>query len=73
MELAAGCMFDYLINQDKDLPMEVIVDWSLQLANGMNYIQSKDLMHCDLKSKNILLTIYLQTAINSVMKLYVGV
>lgn len=55
---AGGCLFNFLNESTDKLPTQVVLNWSLQIARGMNYIHSKGFLHCDLKAKNILLNIF---------------
>jgi len=38
----------------KGFPIDRCIDYGLQLANGLNYIHSKKIIHCDLKPENIM-------------------
>lgn len=49
-------LFDYIHELDYDLPFDVIINWLLQIVEGMIYIHSLNLMHCDLKTKNVLMS-----------------
>ncbi|KAJ1158797.1 hypothetical protein NDU88_011470 [Pleurodeles waltl] len=40
----------------KDLEYIALVDFAIQIAQGMNYMESMHCIHCDLRSENILLT-----------------
>ena len=65
MELAHGrCLYRYLdgdIGQSIDLDDSVIVDWALQITDGLIYMHNLNIIHCDLKSRNILLDIPIKT------------
>lgn len=58
MEFAAGgCLFNY--SEDHNgLSLTTLVNWALQIVNGMIYIHNNRMLHCDLKSRNILLSVY---------------
>jgi len=49
-------LFDYINELDHDLPFDVVINWLLQIVEGMIYIHSLELMHCDLKTKNVLMS-----------------
>jgi tRNA A-37 threonylcarbamoyl transferase component Bud32 len=59
MEYAQGGALSEILHKKKlSLPLDVILDWSRQIASGMNYLHSEvkpSLIHRDLKSSNILL------------------
>ncbi|XP_078506245.1 tyrosine-protein kinase FRK-like [Lissotriton helveticus] len=40
----------------KDLEFIALVDFAIQIAQGMDYMESMHCIHCDLRSENILLT-----------------
>ncbi|CAN5961511.1 unnamed protein product [Sphagnum jensenii] len=42
-------------NEEKPLPLLVVLDIMLQIAEGMNYLHENDVMHRDLKAKNVLI------------------
>ena len=47
----------YLDSNDPTyLPIPEILNFSLQIANGLQYLHEKNIAHCDLKFENILLT-----------------
>lgn len=51
MEYAAGGTVRKALDLCKeDLQNDVITDWALQIANGMEYLHSKDIVHSHLKS-----------------------
>lgn len=57
MEFAAGGALNRLLTQRK-LPPEVLLDWALQIAKGMQYLHNGaplQVIHRDLKSSNILI------------------
>ena len=42
------------INKYKGFSIDLCIDYGKQIANGLNYIHSKNIVHCDLKPENIL-------------------
>ncbi|KAK7493562.1 hypothetical protein BaRGS_00015273 [Batillaria attramentaria] len=57
MEYAAGGSLNRVLN-GRRIPPDILVDWALQIANGMHYLHELaplTLIHRDLKSSNILL------------------
>lgn len=42
------------INKYKGFTIDLCIDYGKQFANGLNYIHSKNIVHCDLKPENIL-------------------
>jgi len=49
-----GPLFN-LLREGKEIPPKKLVDWTKQLATGMNYLHQNKIIHRDLKSPNILL------------------
>ena len=54
LERAQCNLFEKIQEQNKPFPQETILDILLQIAEGMNFLHSRDIVHRDLKSPNIL-------------------
>ncbi|OEH79978.1 tyrosine kinase-like [Cyclospora cayetanensis] len=54
--VSGGSLFDLLHKQRVSLPLMRVVKLAREVALGMSYLHEKGVMHCDLKSPNILLT-----------------
>ncbi|XP_072041340.1 mitogen-activated protein kinase kinase kinase 13-B-like [Amphiura filiformis] len=50
-----GSLHDYL-KRTRRLPPELKVEWAIQIAKGIKYLQDKKILHRDVKSGNILIT-----------------
>jgi len=49
-----GPLFN-LLREGKEVPPKKLVDWTKQIATGMNYLHQHKIIHRDLKSPNILI------------------
>jgi len=49
-----GPLFN-LLREGKEIPPKKLVDWTKQIATGMNYLHQHKIIHRDLKSPNILI------------------
>eukprot|EP01018_Ginkgo_biloba_P016114 Gb_35649 [translate_table: standard] len=54
MELAQGNLRSYIASQQHNITLESAVDIMLQIAEGMKYLHSKDMIHHGLKAENVL-------------------
>src|SRR6218665_2086429 len=53
MEYAAGGSLQAVLEQrTTDLPLEILMDWGTQIAEGMAYLHQQMIVHRDLKSPN---------------------
>lgn len=62
MEFARGGPLSRILNKRKIRP-DILVDWAIQIACGMNYLHTKapiSLIHRDLKSSNVLLSKFIR-------------
>ncbi|XP_075752450.1 activated Cdc42 kinase isoform X2 [Rhipicephalus microplus] len=50
-----GSLRDYLRKQCRRLPVSCLVEYALQVANGMAYLESRHFIHRDLAARNVLL------------------
>ena len=51
-----GSLEDYLKSRGNRISDEQRIDFSLQIAKGMEYIHSKDILHFDLAARNVLMS-----------------
>lgn len=59
MEYAGGGdLCNFLQDSKLQISMEVFLNWALQILQGLEAIHINDLMHCDLKAKNVILSFY---------------
>lgn len=60
--LEGGSLFDHLHKKSKKFDDNQMIDIALDIALGMNYLHGQKILHCDLKSSNIL--------VDNTMRLY---
>ena len=53
--LSGGSLFDYLHKKKDKLSEEQILNIMMDVALGMSYLHGKNVLHCDLKSSNVLI------------------
>ncbi|XP_065660833.1 mitogen-activated protein kinase kinase kinase 9 [Hydra vulgaris] len=71
MEFARGGALNRIL-QSKKLPPEVLLDWALQIAQGMQYLHNEaflQVIHRDLKSSNILINQIEDSLSKSILKI----
>ncbi len=49
-----GCLLDYVKNNKNKIGSKPLLNWSLQIARGMAYLESRRLVHRDLAARNVL-------------------
>ena len=54
--MSQGSLFDLIHKRRKKLSIEMIMNVIEQVAHGMNHLHEKKVLHCDLKSSNILVS-----------------
>ena len=53
--LSGGSLFDYLHKKKEKLTEELLVSICKDVSLGMAYLHEKNVLHCDLKSSNLLI------------------
>lgn len=56
MELVEGTTLKQYIKEKGTLPWQEACDYAIQICQGLNEAHSKDIIHCDIKPQNIIIT-----------------
>lgn len=56
--MPGGSLFDHLHKRSTKFNDSQIINMALEMAIGMNYLHANHMLHCDLKSSNILVSHY---------------
>lgn len=59
MEYARGGSLNRILSSNRRIPPDVLIDWAIQIARGMNYLHNGapiSVIHRDLKSSNVLIS-----------------
>ncbi|XP_076826383.1 epidermal growth factor receptor isoform X1 [Brachyhypopomus gauderio] len=49
-----GCLLDYVRENKKNIGSQTLLNWCVQIAKGMNYLEEHRLVHRDLAARNVL-------------------
>ncbi|XP_053507801.1 epidermal growth factor receptor [Ictalurus furcatus] len=49
-----GCLFDYVRANKDNIGSQDLLNWCVQIAKGMNYLEERHLVHRDLAARNVL-------------------
>ncbi|KAL1006430.1 hypothetical protein UPYG_G00072270 [Umbra pygmaea] len=49
-----GCLLDYVRENNEHLGSQCLLNWCVQIAKGMNYLEERHLVHRDLAARNVL-------------------
>lgn len=49
-----GCLLDYIRKNQRNIGSKAFLNWSSQIAKGMNYLESHGIVHRDLAARNVL-------------------
>uniref|UniRef100_A0A3P9CZP6 Receptor protein-tyrosine kinase n=1 Tax=Maylandia zebra TaxID=106582 RepID=A0A3P9CZP6_9CICH len=50
-----GCLLDYVRHHRDSIGAQWLLNWCVQIAKGMNYLEERHLVHRDLAARNVLL------------------
>uniref|UniRef100_A0A8C9DV18 Receptor protein-tyrosine kinase n=1 Tax=Prolemur simus TaxID=1328070 RepID=A0A8C9DV18_PROSS len=49
-----GCLLDYIREHKDNIGSQYLLNWCVQIAKGMNYLEDRRLVHRDLAARNVL-------------------
>ncbi|XP_051970903.1 epidermal growth factor receptor-like isoform X1 [Xyrauchen texanus] len=49
-----GCLLDYVRENKDNIGSQTLLNWCVQIAKGMNYLEERRLVHRDLAARNVL-------------------
>ncbi|KAJ0011945.1 hypothetical protein NQD34_012920 [Periophthalmus magnuspinnatus] len=49
-----GCLLDYVKEHKDNIGSQYLLNWCVQIAKGMNYLEERHLVHRDLAARNVL-------------------
>ncbi|KAM9440269.1 epidermal growth factor receptor [Clarias gariepinus] len=49
-----GCLLDYVKTNKDNIGSQYLLNWCVQIAKGMNYLEERHLVHRDLAARNVL-------------------
>lgn len=49
-----GCLLDYVRKNRSKISSSALLNWCTQIARGMDYLESRGIVHCDLAARNVL-------------------
>ncbi|XP_031164484.1 melanoma receptor tyrosine-protein kinase-like [Sander lucioperca] len=49
-----GCLLDYVRHHRENIGAQWLLNWCVQIAKGMNYLEERHLVHRDLAARNVL-------------------
>ncbi|XP_041735889.1 melanoma receptor tyrosine-protein kinase-like [Coregonus clupeaformis] len=49
-----GCLLDYVKENKDNIGSQCLLNWCVQIAKGMNYLEERHLVHRDLAARNVL-------------------
>uniref|UniRef100_A0A8C2DXK0 Receptor protein-tyrosine kinase n=1 Tax=Cyprinus carpio TaxID=7962 RepID=A0A8C2DXK0_CYPCA len=52
--MAFGCLLDYVRENKDNIGSQTLLNWCVQIAKGMNYLEECHLVHRDLAARNVL-------------------
>uniref|UniRef100_A0A673KUC8 Receptor protein-tyrosine kinase n=1 Tax=Sinocyclocheilus rhinocerous TaxID=307959 RepID=A0A673KUC8_9TELE len=52
--MAFGCLLDYVRENKDNIGSQTLLNWCVQIAKGMNYLEERHLVHRDLAARNVL-------------------